>query len=290
MTNTAGSCHDADRILPVISLDSRRRRHVAYDHGMEPSEVIQLAMLPVIVALKVASPLVRVPIGPIVALYALKLPDLGLGGAIALGVAGAVLGRWLLVLAGRSGRAGLSGPAAARQDAMREALGRSDDYRRMTFMAGAVALVPARYVFPLLGAMRMPTGFALAGALVGQFVLIGASAGLSRWLALAATGQEARDAARLLAAVVIVLVVLGMLRMIDLEATRRDRRLRWHDPDASWMGSFSLFGTGTGDAGPDGSGYQPSAADDEIEGEVVDEEVDPGDTPPRELPADSDGA
>jgi hypothetical protein len=245
---------------------------------MDQTTLIASASMFVIVMLASASPQVRVPIGLLLSILVLGERHHDLRIAVLVGAAAVMAARAWSAYAARSGRE--SDGMRHRQEQLNRLLAASRHYGRTTFLAGAVPLVPPSYVFPVLGAMRLPLRFALAGCFVGQIVLLAITTGLFDALAQWGANGSQADAARLAAVAAVLLVVLGLLRSIDGAATRRDGRLRWREEPGAGRARFFGAGPGMGSAwgaaahsGSDPHGRARHDDGDEIEAEVVGEEI-----------------
>ena len=182
-----------------------------------------LVALFVLVLLVASSPLARMPIGPLTAL-AIVTTDITLGTGAAVAAAAVTLSRALVARAARTSQPGAARPAA--NDPLRSWLASSPAYGRSTFMAAAIPLIPGRVLFGLLGSMRFPLRYAIAGCVVGQALLISLSAWIWGTLADALTPDE-RQAALLLGVYAVGLILFRLVTSIDNEAWRTERKLRF---------------------------------------------------------------
>lgn len=178
----------------------------------DPSATVALLAL---VALVEASPLVRLPIGLLLAI-ALLAADAQLLPVALIGAAGVALARLWLAITARRGRdrsRPSSAAARARREAMRRQLAGSPAYARMTFVLAAMPPVPASFLFPLLGAMRAPLWPALAGTLVGRTPLLALTTAIFAWLGRLGGGgdDEAALALGILAAVLLAVRTVGLV-------------------------------------------------------------------------------
>jgi membrane protein YqaA with SNARE-associated domain len=259
-----------------------------------PDPTIAIALV-LLIALVEATPAIRVPTGLLLA-TALLAADAELLPIAALGAIGVTLARLTLALVARAGR-DRARPAPphveARRAALRAQLSRSSAYARTTFVLAALPGVPAGFVFPLLGAMRMPLWPALAGTLVGRVPVLAISTAVFAWLGRAVTSSDT-EAATLLGVMSIMVLVLRTFNRIDWQ--HRSATGEWRmRPEAD---PFVRMGLRVDDIAVDARFSAGEASDDDpdvVEGELLGEEVDGEDDqgteePPRTLPPTSDGA
>lgn len=255
----------------------------------EPSVIVAVLLL---VALVESSPLVRLPVGLLLAV-ALLASGADLLPIALVGAAGVTLARLGLALAARRGRdrAGAASPAArAQRDALRARLSASGAYTRITFSLAALPGIPATFLFPLLGAMRAPLWPALAGTLVGRTPLLALTTALFVAVGRFGDGSDS-DAALSLGILALVLLVFRTIGLVDWEHRSQTGRFRMRDADAGAMRMSGMFGGPAGGAGgwsrtDVGVGHDPADAD-MVEGEFLGEEVegdDDDDDPPLALP------
>lgn len=243
------------------------------------------AAILILVLLISLSPLVAVPIGMVLAMYALTV-DQPMLQAAAIGAVGVTAARLVLALRTRRGRPGNLSPAAqAQQDALRQWLGRSRSYGITTFWAGALPVLPANFVFPLLATMRAPLHFALLGSLVGQLPTLLVTTWIFTTIAQALTpGSD--EAATLLGIVAMLLIVRKLLDAVDWHHLRSEHRLRTRQEAADPRLRVFMPGWPPGEATGDtstrlGDPDDRPDTDLEIEGEVVSEEEEDDEQPPR---------
>lgn len=185
--------------------------------------IIPLVVVCLLVLLVSSNPLVRMPIGAVVALAVLT------GGldtrmavaaaAIAVTVSRAAIGR-----AARTREASEMTPETT--EALRSWLAANPAYGRTTFMAGAIPFIPGRVLFGLLGAMRFPLRWAIIGCMIGQLALIA----ISTTFMLAITDLLTADdtaAAQLLGTYAVLLVIVRLVLGFDRETWRQQRRVRF---------------------------------------------------------------
>lgn len=238
------------------------------------------ALLVVAVALLTVGDVFALPTGMLLATWALATGQ-PLLTAAALGTGGAVVGRALLarqgLRAGSGSRELRSDRARANREQMHAFLASNTRYAALTFGMAMLPLQAARSVFPLLGEMRMPIRYALAGTVFGQLPALLVTTWLFRGVARALTGDD-RDAAMLLALLAIVWVVGSAIDRLDVDEWRRSRRLRVRRRDEAAWTSFTVAGMG---GGLGGAVRDPDAGDgDVIEGEVVDDDGERGQLAP----------
>lgn len=197
-----------------------------------------------------ASPIARIPVGMLLAMFAItfRVPLLL---AAALGATGATAGRWLLASRGRAASA-TSGGAGELHAGIRGWLAQNHKYRATTFVAGATPFLPARIVFPLLGSMRAPIGPALAGSLVGQFLLLSVTTWVAATLARALTDGE-QHAAWLLGGAAAAVLVVRVASGLDRDHWRSERRLRMRAPTDPVARSLRFHPFPEAPAGPAGA-------------------------------------
>jgi hypothetical protein len=256
--------------------------------AVEPLPAAAIAL--VLAALVASSPLVAMPIGLLLATYMLATGAPIWLAAVA-GAGGATVARALMALQARTGRTRDASPdAKAQQDQFSRWLRDSPSYRQATFIAAALPVFPARFLFPILGSIRAPLDFALAGAFVGQIPLQALStacfAGVARW----ATGSDTA-ASWLLGAIAIGLIVRKLAASIDWQHWRDHRSLRFRDDafesNVPGMVRMSLLGDQSPvNWVPPG---RPDAAGDTIEGEVIDQEWPEADDQLSPGPAEDSG-
>lgn len=238
-----------------------------------PDPTIAVAVV-LLVALVEATPAIRIPTGLLLAI-ALLAADAELLPIAALGAVGVMFARLSLAWAARARRDRMR-PASprvqAQRDAMRAQLAQSATYARTTFALAAMPGMPAGFVFPLLGAMRMPLWPALAGTLVGRIPVLALTAAIFAWLGRAVTTSDS-DAALLLGVMAIVLFAWRTIGRIDWQHRAETGNWRLRD-DAD---PFVRMGVRIGDS-PHAWSEHPSpdldADPDVVEGELLGEEVD----------------
>ncbi|MCW2925036.1 MAG: hypothetical protein JWM98_2440 [Thermoleophilia bacterium] len=259
----------------------------------DPSILVAVLLL---VALVESSPLVRLPVGLLLAV-ALLASGADLLPIALVGAAGVTLARLGLALSARRGRdrASAASPLAqAQREALRARLSGSGAYTRITFSLAALPGIPPTFLFPLLGAMRAPLWPALAGTLVGRTPLLALTTAVFAWLGRIGDGSDS-DAALSLGILALALLVFRTFGLVDWRHRAETGKFRMRDADAGAMrmtGMFSGPGAeGGGSAGWSradvGVGHDPADAD-IIEGEFLGEEAagddDPDDDPPPALP------
>lgn len=238
---------------------------------------VMLAVLFLLVVIVEASPIVRIPIGLLLAI-ALLASGSDLLEVVLVGAAGITVARLGLALNARRGRDRQREPSpsvVAQREALRRHLATSPAYARSTFLLAALPGMPAGFVFPLLGAMRAPLWPALLGTLLGRIPLLAAMTALFAWLGRVGDGTD-EDAALTLGVLAVILLVWRTIRSIDWEHRAATGRLRFRE-SATNTPIATMF------AGP----LQPSAGpppDDMIEGELIDVEGEEDDDPPSDDP------
>jgi membrane protein YqaA with SNARE-associated domain len=251
------------------------------------------AALVVLVALVEASPIVRLPIGLLLAI-SLLAADAQLLPIALLGALGVTVARLGIALAARRGRdrSRRASPAAlAQREALRRHLSGSRAYARTSFFIAALPGVPASFFFPLLGAMRAPLWPAIAGTIVGRTPVLALTAALFTWLGRLGEGTDS-DAAVALGVFTVVLLVFRTVQQVDWAHRAATGGWRWRDPSGGAVRmTTTMFGDATG--GPHG-GWERAAHGDEhdiVEGELLGEEVEDDDDrssdddmPPPALP------
>jgi membrane protein YqaA with SNARE-associated domain len=246
-----------------------------------PDPGIAVALV-VLVALVEASPIVRLPIGLLLAI-ALLAADAQLLPIALLGALGVTIARVGIALAARRGRdrARRVSPAAlAQREALRRRLAGSPAYARTSFFIAALPGVPASFFFPLLGAMRAPLWPAVAGTIVGRTPVLALTAALFTWLGRLG-GASNSDAALALGVFAGLLLVLRTVQQVDWAHRAATGSWRWRDPNAGAVRMTTMFG--------DAAMHVPLDADvddpDIVEGELLGEDHDDDDdTPPPALP------
>lgn len=257
-----------------------------------PDASVTFALL-ALVALVEASPLVRLPVGLLLAI-ALLASGAELLLVALVGAAGVTLGRLWLALSARRGRdrlAAASPGVRARREAMQRHLASSPAYARMAFVLAALPGVPATFVFPLLGAMRAPLWPALAGTIVGRTPVLAITAAIFAWLGTLGN-QPDGDGALTLGIFAVLLLAFRTISLVDWQHRAETGRVRLRDPDEHATRLAGMFGPGMGGAGgPGGAGrggwpghgphaHGSSDDDDVVEGELLGEEADDDDAPP----------
>lgn len=224
--------------------------------------------------------------GPVVLLIAaLHLAhDVDRALLVVVAAAAVTTGRLFMALRARAVSAG----TGTRQNPLARWLGQQRRYRQATFLAGFVPVVPASFVFPLLGNMRSPLRYALAGSLLGQLALYTLTIGVAVALARAVTAND-RDGSWLLVLLSATWLVLSLTARFDRQHWIANRRVRMRKPWAARH--FSMGGIPTGDIFADRPGgaamHGHSSGMDErggdialggvIEGEVLAEEEEDSD-------------
>lgn len=250
-----------------------------------PDPSVAIALL-VLVALVEASPLVRLPIGLLLAIAMLASGAELLPIAL-IGAAGVMLGRLALALAARSGgeRRPTTDPAVkARREAMQRHLASSPTYTRMAFVLAALPGVPAGFIFPLLGAMRAPLWPALVGTLVGRTPVLAITTVVFAWLGRLGDGSDA-DGALTLGVFAVLLLAFRTVGLIDWAHRAETGRFRLRDPDERAARLTTMFGPGMTGPPNDQAGSAGVDDSDVVEGELLGEEVDDDDDdPPPAIP------
>lgn len=194
----------------------------SYDDHVDFALAIAIILLALMVS---ATPALGIPVGVVLGVYVL-VADESVWLAAALGAAGVALGRLWLAVAARAGRRSRRNPVArSHVEAVRQALTSNGRYRRAVFWAAATPLVPARFLWPLLGTIRAPLAPALAGVVLGQLPLLALTCGIAVAVARALTQGE-DEAATLLGLAAILMMMFRLLGSIDWDHWRAHRRLR----------------------------------------------------------------
>lgn len=245
------------------------------------------AVLAVAVTLLTLSDLVALPVSVLLASWTLSV-DRPLLQAAAIGTAGVVAGRLLLARQGRQA-AGRPEPqrgerARPNREQLHAFLASSPRYAGLTFGIALLPIGVARTVFPLLGELRLPLRYALAGTVVGQLPVLLVGTWLFREIAQALAADD-RSAAMLLALGSLAWLVVTIPGRLDRDQWRRNRRLaaRPRDGFAWTFGMANLPGPGAHPPGLDSDD-----GDDVIEGRSVagtDATLEPGEEPPVDPPA-----
>ena len=150
-----------------------------------------------------------VPTGALVGVYAL-VADQPVSHAALLGAGAITAGRVLLAITARK-RAIARGAGGQYRTAMQQSLASSGQFRKASFALGAFPVVPARLIFPLLGAIGAPLQWLAAGTLIGQFIIVSITTWISVGIARTFTSNDA-DAATFLGVVCALLVALAWSR------------------------------------------------------------------------------
>lgn len=261
----------------------------------EPAVIAALVLL---VALVEASPVVRIPVGLLLAI-GLLASDSELLPIALLGAVGVMAARLALALTARSGRDRLGAPspaAQAQREALRAKLAGSPAYTRMTFVLAALPGVPAGFIFPMLGAMRAPLWPALAGTVVGRTPVLALTCAIFTWLGRAVSDSD-DQAVVTLGMLALLIFLYRTIGRIDWRHRSETGQWRMRDADEHMVRMTTAFGVGPGEDAPFGaSGRGPGRAaspdDDLLEGEVLGEEIvddetpddDSEDDPPAALP------
>ncbi|NLG26446.1 MAG: VTT domain-containing protein, partial [Chloroflexi bacterium] len=253
----------------------------------DPVNAIALVAL---VALLELSPLVRLPLGLVLAI-GLLASDAELLPIALIGAMGVMLARLGMALAARGGhdRIGASSPAARqRREALRAHLASSPTYARMTFLMAALPGMPGTFLFPLLGAMRAPLWPALAGTIVGRLPVLAFTTAIFTWLARIGDGSD-QDAALTLGVLAVLLLIIRSIGLVDWQHRRETGKWRLNDPDARMVQMTTMFGSDGAGSGAGGAAHrtphhtdagEQGVGDDIIEGELVGEEIDGEDADP----------
>lgn len=234
-----------------------------------------LATLAILAALVDASARVRIPVGLLVAIAVLA-SGMSLPVALVAAATGATAARgWLAARSRRTRRAaaGTDAGAVARR-ALQARIATSRAYARTTFLLGAMPAVPPTFSFPLLGAMRGPLWPALAGSFVGRLPVLAATALPAIAIARLVSDGDA-EAARVLAALVALLLLVRLAMLVDREHRARtgEWRLREPGPAHARLGVLLDAAGAGGEAGAE-PGRARNAHDLVVEGELLGEEVD----------------
>jgi membrane protein YqaA with SNARE-associated domain len=254
----------------------------------DPTTAVALLLL---IAFAESSPYVRLPLGLLLAIALLATGSELLPVAL-IGAAGVMLARLSLALTARRGRdrlAAASPAMRARREAMQRHLSGSPAYARMTFLLAAMPFMPARFIFPMLGAMRAPLWPALLGTIIGRTPVLALTAAVFTWLGRLVSDND-EEAALVLGALAMFMLLFRTVSLIDFEHRAETGRWRLCDPDEQVVNMTTMFGPDAGSDVPGSWPPRPEAHDDDVvEGEVLGEEVEgddqPDDEPPASLPS-----
>ncbi|MEO6866407.1 MAG: hypothetical protein ABI200_00120 [Gaiellales bacterium] len=251
-----------------------------------PDPTITIVLL-ALVALLELSPIVRLPVGLVLAIGLLaasaELLPVALIGAI-----GVVIARVGIALAARSGRdqIGAASPnARAYRETMRARLSNSPAFVRITFLLAALPGISGSFLFPLLGAMRVPLWPALLGTIVGRTPVLLITTAVFTWLGRLGNSTD-QEGALTLGVLAGLLLILRSIGLVDWQHRRETGEWRLNDPDARAMQMTTILGgSSTGGQDPFGSSpfgraprdLQHMDDDDVIEGELLGEELDDDD-------------
>lgn len=234
-----------------------------------PDPTITVALL-ALVALIELSPIVRLPIGLVLAIALLVSGSELLPVAI-IGAAGVMLARLGLAFGARAGRDRLgaaSDQAQARREQLRAQLAGSPAYARITFTLSALPGVPAGFLFPLLGAMRAPLWPALVGTIVGRTPVLALTAAIFVWLGRIGDGTD-EDAALSLGILAVLLIVFRSFGLVDWRHRSETGKWRLRDPDEHMVRMTTILGRSGGFPGP----AAPTSSDRDDDGHVVEGEL-----------------
>ncbi len=190
---------------------------------MDTASLPALAGLFALVVLVSWSPLARVPVGAITAL-AILAAGLMVEAAVVTAACAVTTARILIAVAAR--RAGNGMSPSDQRAAVQAWLAGNRTYGASTFLAAAVPFLPGRMLFAILGSLRFPLRYAIAGCITGQLPLIFVSSwimlALARWL----TASDA-EAAQVLGLYAVIVVVIRMVTSVDRDEWRTSRKIRF---------------------------------------------------------------
>lgn len=245
-------------------------RDTVADTVPEPAVIAALVLL---VALVEASPVVRIPVGLLLAI-GLLASDSELLPIALLGAVGVMAARLALALGARAGRdrLGAATPAAkAQREALRAKLAGSPAYARMTFMLAALPGVPAGFIFPMLGAMRAPLWPALAGTIVGRTPLLAITCAFFAWLGRLVSDND-DQAVVTLGIIAVLIFVYRTIGRIDWRHRAETGEWRMRDADEHMVRMTRAFDEGSGTGAGIGTTSPFSTGEDVLEGEILGEE------------------